>query len=115
MRWQFVKLVTPRPLTVLTSMSAVYTKLMNGRLSRVVESHRLLGEIQNSFRKTRSGADCNFILNTILWKSVAKQAKVHLAFLDLKKGEFDANMRMDVSVMLHAVMDVDCPWTCKAK
>ena len=87
-RWQFVIFYdSPRPLTVLTSMSAVYTKLLNCRLSRVIETHGLLGEIQNGFRKTRSGADCTFILNTILWKSVSKQAKVHLAFLDLKKGE----------------------------
>ena len=35
----------------------------------------------------RSGADCGFILNTILWKSAAKRKKVHMAFLDLQKGE----------------------------
>ena len=67
-------------------MSAVYTKLLNLRLATVVEGHKLLGEIQNGFRKSRSGADCGFILNTVLWKAVAKKKQVHLAFLDLQKG-----------------------------
>ena len=44
-----------RPLTVLTAVSGLYTKLLNNRLTEVVEAHGLLGEIQNGFRKTRSG------------------------------------------------------------
>ena len=75
-----------RPLTILQSMLAVYTKLLNHRLATVVETHKLLGEIQNGFRKSRSGADSGFILNTILWKVVAKKKSVHLAFLDLQKA-----------------------------
>jgi hypothetical protein len=75
-----------RPLTVLTVISGLYTKVLNGRLVAVVETHRLLGEIQNGFRKSRSGSDCTFILNTILWKSKAKNKKVHMAFLDLVKA-----------------------------
>ena len=42
-----------RPLTVLQSMSALYTKLLNSRLAVVVEQNNLLGEIQNGFRKSR--------------------------------------------------------------
>ena len=42
-----------RPLTVLQSMSALYTKLLNARLAEVVEQNKLLGEIQNGFRKSR--------------------------------------------------------------
>ena len=42
-----------RPLTVLTSMCGLYTKLLNERLANVVETHKLLGEIQNGFRKKR--------------------------------------------------------------
>ena len=75
-----------RPLTVLQSVSALYTKLLNARLSEVTEEHNLLGEIQNGFRKGRSGGDSAFILNTVLWKTTAQQKAVHLAFLDLLKA-----------------------------
>ena len=75
-----------RPLTVLVSMSGLYTKLLNQRLTAVVEEHKLLGEIQHGFRKGRSGADCSFVLNSVLWKSAAARKKAHLAFIDLQKA-----------------------------
>ena len=75
-----------RPLTVIPAMCGTFSKLLNARLTKVVEHHRLLGEIQNGFRKDRSGIDSAFILNTILWKSMAKKKKVNLAFLDLQKA-----------------------------
>ena len=62
-----------RPLTVLAAVSGLYTKVLNNRLAAVVESHGLLEEIQNGFRKGRSGGDCAFVLNTILWKSAAQK------------------------------------------
>ena len=75
-----------RPVTVLTCMNATYSKVINARLTEVVERHRLLGEIQNGFRKDRSGSDSSFILNSIVWKSLAKKRKVHLSFMDLQKA-----------------------------
>ena len=75
-----------RPLTVLQSVSGLYTKLLNKRLSDVAEAHNLLGEIQNGFRKGRAGGDSAFVLNTVLWKMSAQQKAVHLAFLDLMKA-----------------------------
>ena len=75
-----------RPLTVIPCMCGTYSKLMNARLTRVVERHKLLGEVQNGFRKDRSGIDSAFILNSVLWKSMAKKRKVNLAFLDLEKA-----------------------------
>ena len=75
-----------RPLTVLVSVSGIYTKLLNQRLTQVVEEHKLLGEVQHGFRKGRSGADCAFVLNSVLWKSAAKKKKAHLAFIDLTKA-----------------------------
>ena len=75
-----------RPLTVLPCICATYSKVLNARLTEVVERHRLLGEVQNGFRKDRSTTDCAFTLNTILWKTIAKKKKVNLAFLDLTKA-----------------------------
>ena len=74
-----------RPLTVLTSMSGTFSKLLNRRLSEVVEQHGLLGQVQNGFRKDRSGMDSAFVLNTVIWKTMQKRQKVNLAFLDLQK------------------------------
>ena len=75
-----------RPLTVLPCFCATYSKVLNARLTQVVEKHRLLGEVQNGFRKDRSTIDCAFTLNSILWKTIAKKKKVNLAFLDLAKA-----------------------------
>ena len=75
-----------RPITVLTSVSSLYTKVLNSRLITVTEEHGLLGEIQHGFRRGRSGADASFVLNTVLWKSTAKRRKVHLSFLDVAKA-----------------------------
>ena len=55
-----------RPITVLVSLSSLYSKLLNERLITVVEHFGLLGEIQNGFRKDRCGSDNVFILSSIL-------------------------------------------------
>ena len=52
-----------RPLTVLTCMGATYSKVLNARLTEVVEKHKLLGEVQNGFRKDGSCVDSAFTLN----------------------------------------------------
>ena len=75
-----------RPLTVIISLSGLYSRLMNERLTEVVEAHELLGEIQNGFRRGRMGADNCFVLDTILWKERSRKKKVHLAFVDLTKA-----------------------------
>ena len=75
-----------RPLTVIVSMSGLYSRVLNDRLTQVVELYGLLGEVQNGFRKNRGGADYNFILDTILWKGMSRRKKVHMAFLDISKA-----------------------------
>ena len=80
-----------RPLTVIVSMSGLYSRVLNDRLTQVVEVHGILGEVQNGFRKNRSGADNAFILDTILWKSMSQRRKVHMAFLDISKAYDSVN------------------------
>ena len=75
-----------RPLAVIIAFSGLYSRLLNERLVQVVETHHLLGEIQNGFRRGRCGADNNFILDTILWKNSAKKSKTFFAFLDISKA-----------------------------
>ena len=82
-----------RPLTVLTCMNGTYSKVINARLTEVVERHRLLGEIQNGFRKDRSGGDSSFTLNTVIWKTLAKKQKVHLSFCFIVQKLSQENLR----------------------
>ena len=58
-----------RPITVLISLSGLYSKVLNDRLSQVTEEHKLLGEIQNGFRKNRCGADNTFVEILCQWKT----------------------------------------------
>jgi exonuclease III len=75
-----------RPLTVIISLSSLYSRLLNGRLTVVTEEHDLLGEIQAGFRQGRCCADNNFVLNTILSKANALGNEVHTAYIDLTKA-----------------------------
>ena len=75
-----------RPITVIICLSGLYSKVLNERLISVVEYHKLLGEIQNGFRKERGGPDNSFILDTLLWKAKALRKQVHLAFVDISKA-----------------------------
>ena len=72
-----------RPLCVIVSLAGLYSKVLNERLTVVVENHALLGEIQNGFRRGRSCTDSHFILATILWKARAQNKDVHCGFVDL--------------------------------
>ena len=74
-----------RPLTVICTMSALFSKVLTVRLTDVVEEMGVLGEIQQGFRKGRCGADNNFVLHTILQQCSAKRRRPHMAFIDIKK------------------------------
>ena len=80
-----------RPITVIISLSGVFSKLLNSRLSEVVESHKLLGEEQNGFRKERGMADNSFILDSILWKAKSTKQKIHLCYVDISKAYDSVN------------------------
>ena len=75
-----------RPLTVINALSGLYSRILNSRLTQVVEEHLLLGQIQNGFRRGRMGSDNSFVLDSILWKSKISQKKVHLGFVDIQKA-----------------------------
>ena len=61
-----------RPITVLISMAGLYSKVLNARLTQVIERHDVLGDVQGGFRKGRGGADNIFVLHTMLWKARAQ-------------------------------------------
>ena len=75
-----------RPLTVSISMYSIYSRMLNSRLTKVVEDHDLLGEIQAGFRKSRSASDNLFVLNTILSRAKEMGQQVHKSFIDIVKA-----------------------------
>ena len=81
-----------RPITMINSLSGLYSRLLNERLSSVVEKHKLIGEYQNGFRKGRTAVDNSFVLNTILSKQKYLKKKVHMAFIDLVKARPSWNL-----------------------
>ena len=74
-----------RPLTVIVAMSGLFSRVLNERLTEVVEDNEILGEVQQGFRRGRRGADNTFVLNTIIMKGTATRKPPHLAYLDIKK------------------------------
>ena len=74
-----------RPMTVICTISALFSRVLTARLTKEVEERGLLGEIQQGFRKGRCGADNNFVLHTILLKCAAQGKRPHMAFIDIKK------------------------------
>ena len=80
-----------RPITVIISLAGLFSKVLNARLTQVVERHDILGDVQGGFRKGRGGADNVFILHTLLWKAQAKKQQAHLAFLDISKAYDSVN------------------------
>ena len=84
-----------RPLTVLASMSGLFSRVLNKRLTEVVEDKGILGEVQQGFRKNRRGADNTFVLNTIIMKGTATKKRPHLAYLDIKKA-YDSVSRLEL-------------------
>ena len=75
-----------RPVTVIISLSGLYSRVLNERLEKIVEGQGLLGEDQQGFRKGRRMGDNSFLLDTVLWKSRAMRKDVHLAYVDISKA-----------------------------
>ena len=84
-------LLNYRPITVIISLSGLFSKLLNARLSEVVEAHHLLGESQNGFRKCRRMADNSFILDSILMKAKSDKKHLHLCYIDISKAYDSVN------------------------
>lgn len=83
-----------RPITVIISLCGLFSKLLNERLTEVVETHRLLGEVQNGFRKERQMADNSFILDSILMKAKSSKKRVHLCYVDISKAYDSVNRQI---------------------
>ena len=94
-----------RPITLISCVSKVLTKMLARRLSDAVETDDLIGPEQNGFRANRSCSDNLFVLNTILEINRSKKLLTHLLFVDLK----EAYDRVDRGVLLQKLKDMNFP------
>ena len=75
-----------RPITLISCISKLMTKMLAKRISAAVESSNILGPEQQGFRKGKCCEDNIFIINSLLAKAASKKAVTHLMFLDLKEA-----------------------------
>ena len=83
-----------RPITVIISLCGLDSRVLNCRLTEVVETHKLIGEDQNGFRRGRRMTDNNFVLDSVLWKSKYRRKSVHLCYIDIAKAYDSVNRRI---------------------
>ena len=75
-----------RGISLLSTVSKVYTSVLNNRLKVYLEMLNLLAEEQNGFRKGRSCLDHAFTLSTIVKNRIQNKQSTFLAFIDMEKA-----------------------------
>ena len=78
-----------RCITIMCCVAKVYSKILNSRLQKYLESNKILVEEQNGFRAARSCIDHLFVLCTILRNRKLSGQETFLSFIDYKKA-FDS-------------------------
>ena len=96
-----------RPITLISCVSKLLTKILAKRLSAAVDKEDIIGPEQNGFRASRSCSDNIFILNTILEINKSKKLLSHLLFVDLK----EAYDRVDRGILLQKLRQLNIPKT----
>jgi len=94
-----------RPITLISCMSKLLTKILAKRLAAAVDIEDIVGPEQNGFRASRSCADNIFILNTILEINKSKKLLSHLLLVDLK----EAYDRVDRAILLQKLKQLNVP------
>ena len=93
------------PITLISCISKLMTKIIAKRISAAVESSQILGPEQQGFRKGRRCEDNIYLINSILTKAEQKKAVTHLLFLDLK----EAYDRVDRMILYKKLSQLNFP------
>ena len=93
------------PITLISCISKLMTKIIAKRISAAVESSQILGPEQQGFRKGRRCEDNIYLINSILTKAEQKKAVTHLLFLDLK----EAYDRVDWMILYKKLSQLNFP------
>lgn len=75
-----------RPLTISDVLYRVFTKILASNIKDWVEENRILGEMQNGFRKNRRGEDNVFILTTAVEAARFQNKGLICTFLDASRA-----------------------------
>ena len=75
-----------RGISISSNVLKLYCRVMSKRVMKYVESNKILGEVQNAFRKNRGAMDNLVILQAILNKAKAEHDQTYLCFLDIEKA-----------------------------
>ena len=75
-----------RPITLISCLSKVLSKILAKRITVAVESSGIAGDLQNGFRPGRNCSDNIFILNALLELNKSKKKLSYLLFVDLQAG-----------------------------
>ena len=78
-----------RCISIICCVAKLYSKLLNTRLQKYLESNDILVEEQNGFRASRSCIDHLFVIVTILRNRKLSGQETFLSFIDYKKA-FDS-------------------------
>ena len=96
-----------RPITLISCISKLLTRLLAKRLSEVIETEDIVGLEQNGFRSSRSCSDNLFILHTAHEINKSRKILSHLLFVDLK----EAYDRVDRDILLAKLRQLNFPTT----
>ena len=94
-----------RPITFISCVSKLWTKIMAKRVSASIEVEDIIGPEQNGFRPNRSCSDNTFILNTILELNKSRKKLSYLLFVDLK----EAYDRVDRNILFAKLRQLNFP------
>ena len=96
-----------RPITLISCVSKLWTKIMARRVSASIEVEDIIGPEQNGFRPNRSCSDNTFVLNTILELNKSRKKLSYLLFVDLK----EAYDRVDKNILFAKLRQLTSPST----
>ena len=78
-----------RCITIMCCVAKLYSRILNTRLQKYLESNNILVEEQNGFRASRSCIDHIFVLCTVLRNRKLSGKETFLSFIDFQKA-FDS-------------------------
>ena len=75
-----------RGITLLSTLSKLFTKVLNNRLTLWSDTYDIISDSQAGFRKGRGTIDNIFIIQSIVDYSLEQGKKVYCAFIDFRKA-----------------------------
>ena len=91
-----------RCITIMCCVAKLYSRILNSRLQKFLETNKLLVEEQNGFRASRSCIDHIFVLCTILRNRKLSGQETFLTFIDFQKA-FDS---VDRNFLLYKMLQI---------